>query len=109
MATAAERILQLGIAGEIVAAEATALGRSSAEHWAQTAKERGAPLGVKLGTMRKNLARSRVGWKSVVRDAIELIKKLGTDAGRLQPDIAEDYGAWEACLRDLHAGKGTGS
>lgn len=106
MAAAAERIVRLGIDSEIVAAEAKALGRSSAEHWAQVAKETGAPIGSKLGMIIEDLARSRVGWKVVVRDAIELIKELGKDLGGLQPDIAEDYSAWEACLRDLYAERG---
>lgn len=106
MAAAAERIVRLNIDGEIVAAEAKALGLSSAEHWAQSAKETGSPLGTRLATIIEELARSRVAWKAIIRSAIELIREVGTDAGGLQPDIAEDHSAWEACLRDLYAERG---
>lgn len=106
MFAAAEQLVVTGLDGDLLMAEANALGIGPTELWARRARESTDVVVQELGATVQSLGESRRGWRPVVRRLTNLFETWATRDGVVSDDVAEDLAAWEQCLRDLRGEKG---
>lgn len=103
---AANRVAGTELDAEILLAESEAAGTAYFEHWAAAAVASGNAKLTTLGGLAGQLARSRAQWRQVVRAALPIL--VEDEGGRgIVSDAADDRAAWEVCLREIRAEKGS--
>ena len=103
---AANRITDSELDAEILLAEAEAAGSAYFEYWATTAATGDNEKLSALGALALQLARSRNQWRQVARAAIPILVQENGDEG-IVSDAADDRAAWDACVREIRAEKGS--
>jgi DNA helicase-2/ATP-dependent DNA helicase PcrA len=103
---AANRVTGSELDADILIAEAEAEGQAYFEYWAKVASSTGNKKLGALGALALQLARSRNQWSQVVRSAIPLLVPNTGDEG-IVSDAADDRAAWDACLKEIRAEKGS--
>ena len=104
---AANRIASDELDSTILAAEAEAAGRACFEHWARTSADGANPLAAELGGQALQIAKSRAGWRPVVRTLIPILVKSAQAADGAISDADDDKAAWDACVREIRSEKGS--
>lgn len=103
---AANRVAGCDLDAEILVAEAEGAGTAYFEHWAATAVASGNEKIAALGALTARLAESRRQWRQVVREAVPILV-AGSGDEVIVNDAADDRAAWDACLREIRAEKGS--
>lgn len=103
---AANRITGSDLDADILLAEAEAAGSAYFEHWANSVVGGDNEKLCALAALALQLARSRRQWRQVVSAAIPILVQDTGDQGTVS-DAADDRAAWEACVREIRAEKGS--
>ncbi len=106
MVDAANRVASADLDAAILAAEAEAAGMTFFEHWGRTCASSDIPLLRDLGAQALALAKSRAGWKAVVRTVVPLLVTSAAAAEGAISDADDDRSAWDACMKEIRAEKG---
>lgn len=106
MVDAANRVASADLDAAILAAEAEAAGMNYFEHWGRTCISSDIPLLHDLGAQALALAKSRAGWKAVVRAVMPLLVASASAAEGAISDADDDRSAWDACMKEIRAEKG---
>lgn len=104
---AANRVASDELDSAILAAEADAAGRAYFEHWARTTAEGSNPLAAELGAQALLLAKSRSGWRPIVRTLIPILVRSAQAAEGAISDADDDKAAWDACVKEIRSEKGS--
>ena len=104
---AANRVTSNELDSAILTAEADAAGRAYFEHWARTTAEGDNPLAAELGTQALLLAKSRSGWRPIVRTLIPILLRSAQVAEGAISDADDDKAAWDACVKEIRSEKGS--
>lgn len=103
---AANRVAAADLDPAILAAEADAAGLAYFEQWARTSAEGTNVLAAELGRQALALAKSRAGWKPIVRALIPVLVESAKAADGAISDADDDKAAWDSCLKEIRAEKG---
>jgi DNA helicase-2/ATP-dependent DNA helicase PcrA len=102
----ANRVVGAELDADILVAESEAKGTAYIEHWASAAVAGVNEKLASLGDLAGQLARSRTQWRQVVRAALPILVE-GEGGQGILTDAADDRAAWEACLKEIRAEKGS--
>jgi len=104
---AANRVASVELDAAILGAEADAAGRAYFEHWARTAAEGSNPLAADMGRQALLLAKSRSGWRPIIRALIPLLVDSARAEDGAISDADDDRAAWDACMKEIRSEKGS--
>lgn len=104
---AANRVASVELDAAILAAEADAAGRAYFEQWARTATEGSNSLATEMGRQALLLAKSRSGWRPIVRALIPLLVDSARAEDGAISDADDDRAAWDACMKEIRSEKGS--
>lgn len=104
---AANRVASVELDAAILAAEADAAGRAYFEQWARIAADEPNSLVAEMGRQAQLLAKSRSGWRPIVRVLIPLLLDSARAEDGAISDADDDRAAWDACMREIRSEKGS--
>jgi len=103
LVNAANRFVDVELDPALLVAEAEAAGHSFFEHWSIVVEATESVVAKQLAGLIKRLAQSRDDWKKIVDEAIPILLKSAPAGEGAVSDVAEDHGAWKACLKEIRS------